>query len=319
MKDIDSTGIRKLDGNLLLVLQSLLRTRSVTRTAEGLALSQSAVSHALGRLRDILNDPLFTRLQHGLMPTRKALELEPRVDFVVAQLDSLLGSRRMFSPQAAKRIFRVSAPEFVAATIGGRVMQTLMMTAPGCALHLVHLGDEEACERVRSGDLDLAIGRFGNPVDRGLVRTVFYEDEFCVAARSSNRHLPARLTAPAYRRLVHVFAEADSEISRLDTVERMDDLRFMVVPRWLAALAVAAATDLVATCPRRLAQSQAATLGLRTFSLPFAAPPITVSMVTVRDERDPAVPWLRELVLSCIAPGTDRSRKRAEEKLAVRR
>jgi len=312
MTDIDSSGIRKLDGTLLLILQSLLRSRSVTRTAEAMSLSQSAVSHALGRLRDVFDDPLFTRLQHGLMPTRKALELETRIDGLIEQLDHLVASGRAFSPQMAKRVFRISAPEFVAATIGSRVIEALVAMAPGCALHLVHLGDEEALVRLRSADLDLAIGRFGRSSDPGIEKSQFYQDEFCVAARSGNRHLPKRLTAAGYRRLMHVFAEADSEISRMDNVERMDDLRFMVVPRWLAALSIAAATDLVATCPRRLAESQAATLGLRTFALPFTVEPIKVSMATVRDSRDPALPWLRDLVLSCIAPPKTKPAKQPE-------
>ena len=69
MSDIDTADIRKLDGNLLLVFRELARTRRTTETARRLAVTQSTVSHALARLRDLFGDPLFVRRPHGLEPT----------------------------------------------------------------------------------------------------------------------------------------------------------------------------------------------------------------------------------------------------------
>ncbi|MBS0410897.1 MAG: LysR family transcriptional regulator, partial [Proteobacteria bacterium] len=77
MAEFDLNKIRRLDGTLLLVMRELLRRRQAQAAAARLGLSASAVSHALGRLRDLFEDPLFIRRPHGLEPTRRALELGP--------------------------------------------------------------------------------------------------------------------------------------------------------------------------------------------------------------------------------------------------
>ena len=83
MSDINQLDIRRIDGGLLLVFRELCRRRRTTAVAAHLGLSQSAVSHALGRLRDLFGDPLFLRRPHGLEPTPRALELAPRIEALI--------------------------------------------------------------------------------------------------------------------------------------------------------------------------------------------------------------------------------------------
>src|SRR5215468_5543044 len=112
MSDIDKSDIRGLDGNLLLVFRELLRTRRTTEAARRLNVTQSTVSHALARLRDLFADPLFVRRPHGLEPTRRALELAPRIDCLIDMAGALMAGEEGFDPAGSVRRFRVVAAEF---------------------------------------------------------------------------------------------------------------------------------------------------------------------------------------------------------------
>src|SRR5262249_36835394 len=129
MSDIKKPDIRKLAGNLLRVSRELARTRRTTEAAQRLRVTQSTVSHALARLRDVFDDPLFVRRPHGLEPTPRALELAPRIDGLIDMAGAVL-TREGFDPALSERRFRLAAPEFVAALIGGPLVQTFQREAP---------------------------------------------------------------------------------------------------------------------------------------------------------------------------------------------
>src|SRR5260370_26623015 len=103
MNDIDTSDIRKLDGNLLLVFRELARTRRTTEAARRLGVTQSTVSHALARLRDLFADPLFVRRPHGLEPTPRALELAPRIDSLIDMAGAALTPEGGFEPAHTRR------------------------------------------------------------------------------------------------------------------------------------------------------------------------------------------------------------------------
>src|SRR5262249_59143488 len=117
MQDIDFNNIRRMDGALLLVFRELLRERRATRVAARLGLSQSAISHALARLRDLFADPLFVRRPHGLEPTRRALELGPRIDALIDLAGATIKREGAFDPKTTDRRFTIAVPENVAMVI----------------------------------------------------------------------------------------------------------------------------------------------------------------------------------------------------------
>ena len=114
MSEVD---IRRLDLSLLLVFRDLVRVRRTTAVAARLKLSQSAISHALARLRDILQDPLFTRRRDGLEPTARALELLPKVEAMIALAHDLTGGAGHFDPATTSRTFQLAGHDMAIATI----------------------------------------------------------------------------------------------------------------------------------------------------------------------------------------------------------
>src|SRR6202000_700530 len=112
MSDFDLNQIRRLDGGLLLVFRELLRTRRASVVADRLGLSPSAISHALTRLRDPFDDPLFVRPPHGCEPTRGAEKLGAKIEALIELTGRTLSKDEGFDPARSRRNFRFAAPEF---------------------------------------------------------------------------------------------------------------------------------------------------------------------------------------------------------------
>src|SRR5271167_3841359 len=130
MNEFDSVQIRKLDGGLLLIFRELMARRRASDVAQHLGLSPSAISHALGRLRDLFGEPLFIRRSHGLEPTQKALELAPRIERLLGQIDDMVSSDRSFDPAQSRRRFRIVCPDYIAPLIAPPLIEAFRREAP---------------------------------------------------------------------------------------------------------------------------------------------------------------------------------------------
>jgi DNA-binding transcriptional LysR family regulator len=289
--DFTNTNIRRLDGGLLLIFRELLRRRRASQTAEALGLSQSAVSQALGRLRDIYRDPLFVRRPHGLEPTARALALAPRIEALIELAGATLAREATFVPAESDRRFRMIAPEFVIALIGARLVQRLRTVAPRVSFRAQSLPHELAFDAVKRGDVDLAIGRFGAH-RAGFTKEILFEDRYCVVARRDHPRIRGRLSYARYRTAGHVYSFAPGEGGESDDVAPEDSaVANAIVPRWLNALVMVSACDAIATVPRRLAERHAAALGLAVLNAPFVHDKISVSTIRRAAVEDPGADW----------------------------
>jgi DNA-binding transcriptional LysR family regulator len=296
MSDIDNDDIRRLDGGLLLIFRELLRRRRVTDTADALGLSQSAVSHALARLRDIYGDELFTRRPHGLEPTRRALELGPRIEALIELAGATLRAEAGFDPASTDRRFIFSAPEFVLALVGARLLQRLRAEAPNASFVALDQAREVAFEALRRREIDFALGRFG--AHRvGFAIEALYEDRYCVVARKGHPAFKSgRISQKAFMETGHVFSGSPSE-GDPDDADAIGEIKWQAVaPRWLPALAMASQSDAIVTCPRRLAERLAPVFGLQILKAPFVSNRIAVSVARRAGETDAAVSWFLDAV-----------------------
>ncbi|MFL5298061.1 MAG: LysR family transcriptional regulator [Phenylobacterium sp.] len=294
MSDFDLTQIRRLDGGLLLVFRELLRTRRAGAVAERLGLSPSAISHALNRLRDLFDDPLFIRRPHGFEPTRRAEELGPQVEALLELTGRTLTRDAGFDPAGSTRSFRFAAPEFVTALVGAALIGRLKTTAPAVSFGIGFFGEEDAFRALRKGEIDFAIGRFG-AARPGFTVEPLFEDHYCVAAHKDHPQLKGAIDEAQWRDLGHIYAWSASEVGG-DTSEAPTVKHLASVPGWLTALTMAASTDGLVTCPRRLAERHAEKLGLQVLDLPFPPNRISVSVMRRAGGRDGGVDWFLECV-----------------------
>jgi LysR family transcriptional activator of mexEF-oprN operon len=308
MPDIIERDIRRLDGGLLLIFRELIRTRRTTAAAARLGLSQSAVSHCLGRLRDVFADPLFLRRPHGLEPTPRALELAPRIEALIDMLQaSLAPGGAGFDPGRTRRRFDLGLTEYAVGVVTGPLLTRLRAQASGVSVVLQFMRGYLALNAVRRGLLDLAIGRFGEP-EPGLRTVPLYEDRYCVVARADHPWIADSIDEAGWRRAEHVFVAASPLFTDVNGPAIGEDPMpptheanaICIVPRWETALQIVAGSDAIATGSRRLAEQQAGPLGLKIVEPDMIAPPWTVTL-TRRDERDPALDWFCDELAASLA------------------
>jgi DNA-binding transcriptional LysR family regulator len=301
MSEFDLSQIRRLDGGLLLVFRELLRTRRASTVAERLGLSPSAISHALSRLRDLFDDPLFVRRPHGFEPTRRALELGPKIEALIELTGQALTRNPGFDPASSERSFTLAAPEFVTALIGADLINRLKSVAPKVTFGVGFAGEEDAFRALRRGEIEFALGRFG-AARPGFTSEVLFEDRYCVAARVDHPRVQGVIDDAGYREIGHVFAWSPSEVGADADRTEPGMVHRASVPQWLTALMLVSSTDALATCPRRLAERHAEKLGLQVLDPPFESDVIKVSILRRAGVQDIGVDWFLEQVRAVVAP-----------------
>jgi DNA-binding transcriptional LysR family regulator len=181
MLAIDGMNIRNLDLNLLLVLDALMDERNVTRAAERLRLSQPAVSAALNRLRAFFGDPLFVRMQRGILPTPRAVELAHAAKAVLGQIEGIIDARP-FDPSHSEAVFRIGANDYAQLAVVVPLIRLLADVAPNIRLEIMALGQNlgEQLERQR---VDFAITLFTEPPKGSRTAMLFRETYMCAARK----------------------------------------------------------------------------------------------------------------------------------------
>ncbi len=298
MPDIDQMRLRRLDLTVLLVFAGLMRHRKATAVAAEMGLTQSTISHALRRLRDVFGDPLFLRRPHGLEPTAVALALEGPVRQAIETLGAALGGPPAFDPATHAGIVRLAGFDSELATLLPGLIRHAAGTAPGMRISARALGRQAALDALAGGEVDLALGYFWDLPGDFLAAPLFTED-FLVAGRPEVLGPPGALTLDAYAAAAHVVVSpagdlagtVDTALAALGRTRRV----IAAVPLFFPAFAAAAETGCLVTLPRRLAAAYAPAFGLETREPPLALRRFPVAAVRHRrDERNPLHLWLVE-------------------------
>jgi DNA-binding transcriptional LysR family regulator len=303
------------DLNLLVVFQALLTERHVGRAATRLALTPSAASHALRRLRGLFDDPLFVRHPKGIEPTDRALALAPRIAGILDQAGDVLSTSAAFDA-ASPRSFVIATVDPTVPTILMPLIERLRAAAPTIDLRIVPLDRQHVVAAFDRQEIDLAIMNFTNPPAR-IVRTPVLADRFIGIARRGNPGLADPMTAAAFAALPHLLVSLRGDPTGLldQPMAALDELGRRVVvtvPHVLAALFIVASTDLVALVFERIARRFAAALDLVMFEPPIAIPPFTIDLLmSAARANDLALQWLQhELLQVCSENGVVKSARR---------
>ena len=292
------------DLNLLVVLRTLLDTRSVSAAGHRLGLSPSATSHALARIREAFGDPMLVRQGNAMVATPHAESLRPSLERLLDETRRLYQEAPAFEPGTATRGFTLAAADLLAPLAPGLVAG-LAREAPGIDLSLVGdvwLSDPGA---FTSGGIDLALQAVPAP-SLGLASRRLGEVDFVVVARDDHPFLSAP-DLEAWCAFPHVAIGTPrpgsgyvAEAAARAGVERRVALR---VPTFLLALHVLTDTSLLCTAPGPLARPIAARLGLAVRPVPLPVPGVSVAAVWHdRFESDPAHRWFRDFVHRTLSP-----------------
>jgi DNA-binding transcriptional LysR family regulator len=305
MSDFDHLKIRRLDGGLLLIFRELMIRRRATAVAGHLGLSPAAISHALVRLRDLFGEPLFIRRSHGLEPTRRAIELAPRIEALLALMDEAVSEDRAFDPSHSRRRFRLVCPDHLATLLGAPLVEVFQREAPLASFSTRPALLDRALRAVRRGEADVAIGVFGS-IPRGCVAAPLFDDDYCVIARSGHPLVRGCIDLEAYRGLGHVLVGnpdglladevlIDREAMAVSYGELPEPGALRAhgyVTQWESAMMTVSETDAIADCPRRLARRFAGRLGLQVLDPPYAPFRYSVQAVRRAEVPDAGIDWL---------------------------
>ena len=305
MNFMRSTNLSAIDLNLLVALDALLRECSVTRAADIVGLSQPAMSRALGRLRDVFDDPLLVRAGHAMVPTPRAHALAEPLGDALDAVRRTFEPTGAFDPQTAERSFLVSAVDTTQSVVLPPLLDHLAREAPGVEVATAPLrASSETFAQLASGRLDLAIGRFESPPD-GMRRALLYSDTIVCLVRRDHPRVRGRLSMKRYLAESHLSAspvspaEVPYTIEGLLTEQGLARRVACTVENLAIAPLVVARTDLVCSAPSRTIAPFARGLALRTLAPPFAAPGFDLHLAWhERNDRDAGHRWLREALTS---------------------
>lgn len=294
-------NIYNFDLNLLRILDALLRERNVSRAAERLSLSQPAVSNALNRLRELLDDPLLVRVGRAMQPTPRALSLETPIRDALQQIEHTLNAGDFFDPSTSRQRFVIAVTDYVELICMPRLMAHLAQVAPGIQLAIEHLTPSLPAEALDNGELDLVLGRFVEVPTRFHTRR-WASETLQVALRQSHPLADEALDLDRFLRLRHLWVHGGQTRGMVDQWLEEHGLSRDVVyttPNYLQAAHIVASSDLAAVLPTQLARYFAELMPLRLFELPFDLGSFRLDIVSVAQrERDAALQWLIEQIVA---------------------
>jgi DNA-binding transcriptional LysR family regulator len=321
-KPANTNQLRRIDLNLFGVFGAILQHGSVTKAAQALSITPSAVSHALSRLRRMFDDELFIPSASGMQPTRYARELASDIQKGLETFQLALMAKP-FVPADSDRCFRIAASDGITALILPALVRRLTQSAPNVDLRLFPPNRTDVVRQLATGHVDLLIGWFGRlPSD--MCRRTLYREEEALVVRAGHPLAHGKVTKERLFDYPHVVVEftgteenerdgflSEEGVERRVWIERAllefkdSDVNLVgraavCVPHYAVVAPLLQATDMVATLPHRLAQWLMTQTQVVLLDLPYS--PITVDIEMVWHhgaQRDQGLQWLiQQLVAS---------------------
>lgn len=296
-------NLRGVDLNLLVVLDTLLRERHVTRAARTIGLSQPAMSSALARLRHVFKDDILVRTAAGMQPTPRAEALIEPVRQAIGQIERVLENDQSFDAETSERRFTLRLSDLLSYLILPSLMAEIAATAPRIALDVKHLSPLQTIDALERDEVDIAVS-MGLEHTGTIKRQVLFEDRMVAVMRSAHPLAMGNLTLKRFLATRHLkVSMAPTDIRFADDVlSKTNSERDVAlnVPHWLLVPHVLATNDYVAVMPGAYASAvQNRTLVIR--ELPFAAKTFDWCLFWHRrHDADPANKWLRaQIEMAC--------------------
>ncbi|SEB15947.1 LysR family transcriptional regulator [Variovorax sp. YR216] len=295
----------KLDLNLLVALDAMLNDLSISRAAERLHISQSAMSNALSRLRDYFDDELLVQVGRKMELTPRAEVLRDPVRDVLVRVDTSIATQPEFVPSESDREFRIFISDFTLSTLMPHVLARVHAKAPRVRLAL-RPQVEEPARPLERGEVDLLVMPLDYCSPNHPTELLFVESFSCVVW-NRGRYAHAPLTFDHYAAAGHVSVQpASTHPTSFEgwVVERygLDRRDEVVTYSFASAPGLVVGTDRIATVHSRLARMAARSLPVTLHEPPLAFPEMRQSMQWHKyRSNDPGLTWLRGIFLASVA------------------
>lgn len=294
--------LRRLDLNLLVTLDALLSEQNVTRAARLLNLAQPTVSLQLGRLREVMGDPLLLPGPRGMSPTERARELRGPLREALVALENALSPVAAFDPAVSNQMWRIAASDYATTALVWPSLALLRRLAPNTRLALLNKHPANLANDLENGLLDLALHTRDEASPKLRQRSLVH-DRYVLAGRRGHPSLATRLSLKAFCGLEHAVMSPNGAgfVGSTDHALAAKGLERRVVlsvSNFNSLVSALTHSDLVAVVPERLVRDAPA---LHVQAPPLAIPGFEMLMLwPERLHRDPAHRWLRELIASTL-------------------
>lgn len=304
-------NIGRVDLNLLVYLDVLLRERNVTKAANHLGLSQPALSNGLRRLRELFDDPLLVRTSEGMIPTERAEQLQPIIRDVLSKVDMAVQPQTAFDSANEEHLFRIMASDYAESTLFPDLLQRLRREAPGIILDILTPSDVSFLD-VERGKVDMVINRF-ETMPQSFHQKGIWKDHFACLTSIDNPILQ-NFTLETYMDARHVWVSKTGmgigvgmdphDVQHLGWVDESlcnigKQRRITVFTRhYQAAMLLAEQNDLLVTLPSRAAKLQRDNPRVAILEPPFDIPPFELKMAwSPLVQHNPAHRWMRRFII----------------------
>ncbi|WP_019508260.1 LysR family transcriptional regulator [Pleurocapsa sp. PCC 7319] len=300
--NIDYTNLRQLDLNLLVALDVLIAEASVTKAAERLNMSQSAMSYSLKRLRAILNDDILIRTAREMEVTPYARQISDRVRQILVEIQSTLLDKETFDPLTTNETFKIAVSDYVEATIGINLLQQVANQTSAIRIRINNLDKETVMDALDENRIDIAINP-KLPLKSWHVQENLYREELVCVFRGDDS--VSEITLADYLERSHILVSLRDDFQGYyDQILQSQQQSRQVVwstPHFMAVPFLLANSDCMALLPNRMAQQCAKAMNLKILPPPIPIEGFTVSMVWhQRNTNNPAHQWLRQQIIEAV-------------------
>lgn len=306
--------ISRIDLNLLVYLDVLLREQNVTRAANQLGITQPAMSNSLRRLRELFNDPLLVRTSEGMAPTARANELQPQLREILGGIEKAVLPVAEFDHENSQRMFRIMASDYAESTLFPLLLDHIQNIAPHIRFDILTPSDV-VFQDLENGKIDMAVNRFSY-LPQSFHQVNLWQDDFACLMNKNNPLLQA-FNLDNYLAAAHIWVNktgmgvsvgvSPSDIRRLGWVDealgaigKKRNIKIFTRHYQVAGL-LARQPDLVATLPKQIARNHIQLEGtegqLIIMPPPFSITPIELTMAwSPLLQHDPGHLWMRRII-----------------------
>jgi DNA-binding transcriptional LysR family regulator len=301
-------NLRSIDLNLLPIFEAVMETRQYSKAAERLAMSQPAMSAAVQRLRDTLNDPLFVRTSKGVVPTPKAEALYQDIRGALSQIRQSLSMQKGFDPTAQPHSFRILSGDYFEFVLLPQLIETVEQGRLKIRFNLKQILDDSSKQLIHA-QADVMLDAFPIKDDK-IHCEVITEETLMVVAKKRHPWIKGTLSIEDFFKATHAVLPNRGRLLPLDKIldsPQMQERKVGVqVTQYFSLLAAVANSEFIATVPKNLATRYANALGLDVYDFPINVPPIPIYMMWSKAfDHDPANKWLLEQLRAVVREMTE--------------